>query len=193
MDTIPKTCCYRPLPRSTLLAELMVVMGSVTTAELVKRKPGLRLLLKMCQGEKAYQFLQSGFFSWNVRWMRFHNLWQTFQKKFFCNFLTYTLQLLFTKSGSMGCRPRIVSLDLLTFQNNSVNVVFCKVAGFHGNLTFFLNNHQVLVHLLQETSWCNSNPSAQVTVSIESQLAYGVRMCSLTTWVYSFKEDPQQG
>lgn len=67
MDTIPKTCCYRPLARSPLLAELMVVMGGVTTAELVKRKPGLRLLLKTCQGKKAYQFLQSGFFSRNVR------------------------------------------------------------------------------------------------------------------------------
>ncbi len=36
MDTSPKTCCYRPLTRSPLLAELMVVMGGVTTAELVR-------------------------------------------------------------------------------------------------------------------------------------------------------------
>lgn len=43
MDTSPKTCCYRPLARSPLLAELIVVMGGVTTAELDKRKPGLRL------------------------------------------------------------------------------------------------------------------------------------------------------
>lgn len=43
MDTSPKTCCYRPLSRSPLLAELMVVMGGVTTAELDQRKPGLRL------------------------------------------------------------------------------------------------------------------------------------------------------
>ncbi len=36
MDTSPKTCCYRPLTSSPLLAELMVVMGGVTTAELVR-------------------------------------------------------------------------------------------------------------------------------------------------------------
>lgn len=89
----------------------------------------------------------------------------------------------------------------------------------------FLNNPQVLVHLLQETSWCLSNPlgqvkciiierkliqlsfeyeavticfvnvkiSPQLTVGKESQLAYGDSMCFLTTSVYSFKEDPQQG
>ncbi len=36
MDTSPKTCCYRSLTSSPLLAELMVVMGGVTTAELVR-------------------------------------------------------------------------------------------------------------------------------------------------------------
>lgn len=36
MDTSPKTCCYRPFTHSPLLAELMVVMGGVATAELVR-------------------------------------------------------------------------------------------------------------------------------------------------------------
>lgn len=125
----------------------------------------------------------------------------------------------FYHSDSVGCRPSIVSLDLLTFQNNSVNVVFSgwqdfieiwpffeqssnPHASFTGNQAF-ISFQQVkcivierkLIQLPFEYEadticFVNAKISPWLTDSKESQLAYGVSMFSS---VYSFKADPQQG
>lgn len=160
MDTSLKTCCYRPLTPSPLLAKLMVVMGGVTTAELVKRKPGLRLpfcVFKMNAFSQPLPVFSE-------------------KKSFVISFaLTFLfLGLFFYHSDSVGCRPCIVSLDLLTFPNNSVNVVFSGWQDFI-EIWPFLNNHQVTMHLLQETFR-----------SLQSQMhSYWKELNPITIWIRS--------